>query len=277
MKTVNSLSGGKTSSYMAAHYPADYEIFSLVTIEDSKCSPKDKKLTQMVSDKIGKEFIATAEDDLTLRVMFDLEQLIGREIIWVAGDTFEQVIKKQGGILPNIMLRFCTQNLKMKVIFEWWQKEINEIVKMRCGFRMDEKERAERFTTSFRTIIGKSKNGNRNKWGDIVWREGDFPLIDNKIYHYDVKVWADKTNMIFPSDSNCVGCFHKPLQQLRKNWDDNPSKMQWFADQEKLIKNGTKKLQWKKESSYLNIKKLGLQQDFFFGTGAGCQSGFCTD
>jgi hypothetical protein len=46
--------------------------------------------------------------------------------------------------------------------------------------------------------------------------------------------------------------------------------MQWFADQEK---KGT----WKKEMSYEQIKTIGLQQDFFFGTGSGCQAGFCTD
>ena len=37
MKTVNSLSGGKTSSYMAVHYPADYNVFALVTTLDKKC------------------------------------------------------------------------------------------------------------------------------------------------------------------------------------------------------------------------------------------------
>ena len=51
----------------------------------------------MVSDKIGTEFIATAEDDLTLTLMFDLEQFIGKEIIWVTGETFEQVNKKSHG------------------------------------------------------------------------------------------------------------------------------------------------------------------------------------
>jgi diphthamide synthase (EF-2-diphthine--ammonia ligase) len=78
MQTINSLSGGKTSSYMAVHYPADYNIFALVTIEDVNCQPKDKSLVQKISDKIGKEFIATAEDDKTLKVIFDLEQKIGK-------------------------------------------------------------------------------------------------------------------------------------------------------------------------------------------------------
>jgi len=57
---------------------------------------------------------------------------------------------------------------------------------------------------------------------EIEWREGYFPLIDNKILNYHVKQWALKSNLIFPDDSNCVGCFHKPLQQLRKNYEDYP-------------------------------------------------------
>jgi hypothetical protein len=47
--------------------------------------------------------------------------------------------------------------------------------------------------------------------------------------------------------------------------------MQWFAEQE------TKKRRWKEEMSYFNAKKIGLQTDFFFGVGSGCNSGGCTD
>lgn len=95
-------------------------------------------------------------------------------------------------------------------------------------------------------------------------------MIEDKIVHYHVKKWADKSGLIFPSDSNCVGCFHKPLQQLRKNWDDETTKMQWFANQETNAR-------WKKEMTYEQIKTIGLQQEFIFGTGSGCQAGFCTD
>lgn len=272
MKTVNSLSGGKTSSYLAKHYPADYNIFSLVRIEDEKCRPKDKSLVKFVSEKLGIDFIATAESDLTLYAVMDLEQLIGQEIIWVTGNTFEMVNKKATGGkgLPNMNWRFCTTEMKMRPIFDWWYKNINEKVRMGIGFRYDEMERKDRLTTSFKGIIGKSKNGTRNKWAEIEWREGYFPLIDNKITHIDVYKWAEKSGLVFPLDSNCVGCFHKPLQQLRKNWDTETKKMQWFADQEKSAR-------WKKEAKYINIKKIGLQQDFNFGTGSGCQAGFCTD
>ena len=34
--TVNSLSGGKTSSYIAANYPADYNVFALVRMNGEK-------------------------------------------------------------------------------------------------------------------------------------------------------------------------------------------------------------------------------------------------
>jgi len=254
MITINSLSGGRTSSYLAVHYPADYNVFALVCIEDADCTPKDKNLVQMVSDKIGREFIATAEDDATLRLMFNLEQMIGREITWVAGITFDELIRKRKA-LPNQQWRFCTTEMKMKPIYKWWRQNINKVVEMRIGFRYDESERADRFTTH---------------WFKKQWRVGSFPLIDNKINHFTVRQWAETTNLVFPLDSNCVGCFWKQPPQLRKNWDDNPAKMQWFSGKEL-------KHTWKKEMRYESIKKLPIQMDFNFGTGSGCQAGYCTD
>jgi hypothetical protein len=278
MKIINSLSGGKTSSYMAVHYPADYNIFALVTIEDKNCTPKDESIIKYVSDKIGQDFIATAERDTTLYAMRDLEQLLGKEIIWVSGNSFDKIIQKNN-FLPSWARRYCTIEMKIRPIWDWWYKNINEKIKMGIGFRYDEMERAERLSTSFKGVVG--KRGTRNKWEEIEWREGYFPLIEDKIVHYQVKKWADKSGLIFPSDSNCVGCFHKELQQLRKNWDDETSKMQWFANQEKkpLKYKGEYVAQTFKDNkmTYEQIKTIGLQQEFFFGTGSGCQAGFCTD
>jgi hypothetical protein len=47
--------------------------------------------------------------------------------------------------------------------------------------------------------------------------------------------------------------------------------MQWFANQE----DDNKK--WKKEMNYQQIKKQMLQSEFSFGTGSGCNAGYCTD
>jgi len=278
MKTVNSLSGGKTSSYLAAHYPADYNVFALVRIEAEYCKPKDESIVKYASDKIGMDFIATAESDKTLYVMRDLEQIIGNEIIWVTGETFESVIFKKKA-LPNMMWRFCTTEMKLKPIFDWWLNNYSpNKITMYLGIRHDEMERAYDIKTNtrrpdkpFKHIIGKHKNGN-NMWSETQWRDTYYPLISSRRTHYDITEWAKSTNLIFPPDSNCVGCFWKPLQQLRKNWEDEPQKMRWFAEMERKMKR-----KFKKEMTYDNVKKIGLQQDFFFGTGSGCEAGFCTD
>ena len=99
MKTVNSLSGGKTSSYIAANYKADYNVFALVRTNDKKClwlNGKDEKTRQIVSDKIGQEFIGTLEDDTIIYTMLDLEQFIGQKIDWVTGKTFDDIITRKG-------------------------------------------------------------------------------------------------------------------------------------------------------------------------------------
>lgn len=287
MKTVNSLSGGKTSSYLAMNYPADYNIFSLVCIDDKKCAPKDNKIIQAVNDKFEKygflqkygEFIATAEDDKILKVMFDLEQLLGKEIIWVRHHSLDWWIDKKG-MLMNMMMRYCTTETKIIPICEWvvnelMIKENMQAVFMNQGIRYDEHERAKTGKNrEYRNkiITGKSKTGNRNKWTEYFWAVGNYPLINDKIIHPEIqKYWSDK-KIIFPEDSNCVGCFWKDVQQLRKNWDEQENKMQWFSDQEK--KKGHF---FKPNIDYDQIKKIAIQQEFNFGTGSGCQAGFCTD
>ena len=92
MKTVNSISGGKTSSYIAANYPADYNVFALVRTDDKNCMYPDAKVRQIVSDKIGKAVIGTLEDDVIINTMLDLEQFIGQKINWVTGKTFDKII-----------------------------------------------------------------------------------------------------------------------------------------------------------------------------------------
>jgi hypothetical protein len=92
MKTFNSISGGKTSAFLEVHYPSDYRAFALVRTNDKNCLFADSKLRQMVSDRINTEFIGTLEDDIIINTIFDLEQFTGREIKWVTGKTFDEVI-----------------------------------------------------------------------------------------------------------------------------------------------------------------------------------------
>ena len=136
LKTVNSLSGGKTSSYLAVKYPADYNVFSLVRTNDKTCLYPDAKIRQIVSDKINQEFIGTLEEDVIIKTILELEQFIGSEIDWVSGKTFDEIVNRNGKIyLPNVTQRFCTIEMKLEPINKWWKQKINETVEMRIGYR----------------------------------------------------------------------------------------------------------------------------------------------
>lgn len=282
MKTVNSLSGGGTSSYLAYHFPADLEIFSLVCIDSHNAGRKlDKKLVQMANDRLQKycshqkEFVATSEDPSILKTIFDLEQLIGKEIIWLRGLGWEQMLAIKKAI-PNIAKRFCTTIMKMQPIFEFLYMYHSLPVKMRVGYRFDEIERMKKFTDIWKYATHcefQSKSARWvHRWSEMIWRIGEFPLIDNKIIHPQIKAFWNDKDIKFADDSNCQNCFWKEEQQLRKNFDSNPEIMYWSAIQEDLFGHT-----FKENKSLLGISKLGLQLDFNFGTGSGCQAGFCTD
>jgi hypothetical protein len=285
MKTVNSISGGKTSAYIAVNYPADYNVFSLVRTNDKNCMFPDKKLRQEVSDRIGKEFIGTLEMDTIIYTMLDLEQMIGNKIDWVSGKTFDEVIGNGAGEsaltktwLPSALRRYCTTQLKMQPIEEWWKKEINEIVEMRIGFRANETNRANKLlekcidgVQSSKFVIGSSKNG-RNKWKELEWRIPTFPLIsiENPIYKIDVENFWENKSVRFAEINNCVGCFHRNQILLKKMWQAHPNKMEWFARQED---NG--KGNWRSEFSYQDVKKWKLQTEISFDDFDECDSGYC--
>ena len=144
MITVNTISGGKTSAYIAAKYPADYNVFALVRTSDKNCMFQDAIIRQEVSDRLGTEFIGTLEDDTIIYTILDLEQYIGKKIEWVTGKTFDEVIDKGGGTLPDPMRRYCTTEMKMKPMFEWWKKNINVPCEFRLGFRANETRRAKK-------------------------------------------------------------------------------------------------------------------------------------
>ena len=281
MKTVNSLSGGKTSSYIAAHYPADYNVFSLVRTDDKKCLFPDAKIRQEVSDRLGTEFIGTLEEDAIIYTMLDLEQYIGQKIDWVTGKTFDEIINRNGKrYLPNVTQRFCTTEMKLQPIFNWWQNTINEVCKVRIGFRANEQSRAktmlsktnENGNSTFKTIVGKRKT--QNKWADIEWQKPIFPLIKDKIYKDSIeKFWNDKP-VRFAYMNNCVGCFHRTPILLKHLSDKHPNKFEWFinAEQVNTTYSGTS---FKNGMTYKQIKNSFKQTSLFDDDFNECDSGYC--
>jgi len=282
MKTINSLSGGKTSSYIAANYPADYNVFALVTTIDKNCLFPDKKLRQIVSDKIGREFIGTLEDDKIIYTMLDLEQFIGLKIDWVVGKTFDEITNRNGKkYLPNVTQRFCTTEMKLQPIFDWWRKEINEVVEMRIGFRANEQGRAKTMlektnkngNSEFKAIIGKTKNGNQNKWKNIEWQKPSFPLIKDNIYKDQIEMFWENKNVRFAYMNNCVGCFHRTPVLLKYMSEKHENKFDWFMNTEK--KGGYGKRTFKIGMKYIDIKNSLKQTKLFDDDFNECDSGYC--
>jgi hypothetical protein len=275
MKIVNSISGGQTSAYISANYKADYNVFALVRTNDLNCIYPDKKIRQIVSDKIGKEFIGTLEDDLIINTILDLEQFIGQKIDWVSGDTFESIIEKRK-YLPNIMSRFCTTEMKLKPLFDWWQNTINDPITMQIGFRANEQSRAKNMLektnkkglSEFKTIVGQSENG-RNKWKNIEWQKPSFPLIQDKIFKDKIqKYWIDKP-VRFAYMNNCIGCFHRNEILLKYMSEKHSNKFDWFCNQEEGNKT------FKKGITYNKIKNHKLQFNLFEEDFNDCDSGYC--
>jgi hypothetical protein len=303
MIKVNSLSGGKTSSYLAVNYPANYEIFSVVCINDPNAAPKDKELVKYVNQKLEKfvpefgEFIATAEDDMTLQVMMDLEQKIGREIIWVRGMSFDDVIDKgTQNRLPSWARRYCTEKMKLLPIFIWWYLNIGEKCEMRIGFRFDEFDRMQRFfnnsnPTMFSIPVACKTYGKKMQiHQEFNWRFCSMPLVKDGVTkgqinkYWEENKWVGGTlfnpfkEIEFPAISNCVGCFHKSPETLAAMSEINPEKFKWFVDQE--FKGMGTWLDSKITYQHLMENRFELAKEVLYELTVlkqSCDSGGCTD
>ena len=291
MITYNGISGGQTSAYLEEHFPADYLGTSIVRLDPQKkynikwMKGKDEKTRQLISDRLGVEFYATAEDDVFIYTILDLEQRWGKEIKMLTDVTFDELISRKSGIpnLPQPMRRFCTQVLKIKPQAEYIKSLNIGIVESRIGFRANEMSRMKSVLnkTNFNGnlthdfIVGKHENGN-NKWDrNVEWAKPSFPLIEKKPTFKDeiIKFWKNK-NIRFAWMNNCVGCMHKDPMLLNVMFEKHPEKMQWFTDREneaKVMKGNT----WRQDVEYEKIKNWSSSYKMFDDDFNECDSGYC--
>lgn len=166
MITANSLSGGRTSSFMGLHFPADHDIFACVEQEAYKYTRE----TALARDKIvglneaqdwlrmfHPGFWMSAEDDLTLVAMHKLTQDLGLisghgakygkiQVVFAHNwgktkyKTYDDIVKD---FLPNSGKRLCTEVLKIEPMYNYIRSRISKVdpVEMRLGFRIDELDR----------------------------------------------------------------------------------------------------------------------------------------
>ena len=160
-------------------------------------------------------------------------------------------------------------------------------VHMNIGYRFNEQKRAISINNKlnsnglslFKASFGFHEEGRhkgKRKWESVPWRKPKYPLINDGIYKEDIiKFWKNKPIRFAPLN-NCVGCFHRSPQLLKKMSVEHPNKFQWFASQEGKFGSGIGlgKGTWKKNISYSKIAQLNFSAELDFES-EGCNSGFC--
>ncbi|MGL5061380.1 MAG: hypothetical protein ACRC62_15510 [Microcoleus sp.] len=250
MKTITSVSGGKTSAYMAIHYPTDEYIFAVVLTNHTPSQPKDSGLLRECRNRIP-HFVASHEADLTLLNVLRLEQEIGKPVKWVAAEfSLDQFVlgqtdlpgyRSKKHLLPNSRTRFCTVEQKIKPIAHHCFLHYAEAVLMSIGFRWDERRRVEEWNCQNDKIdIAYScpvNGGNYKYLKDFEWRIPQFPLYENRIASDDVRRFWIKKGWVFPEVSNCRFCFHHTDFQQQYQATLEPENLQWWLQMEQQTGN----------------------------------------
>lgn len=266
-KTVSSISGGRTSAYMAIHYPTDINLFAVVLTSDPFSVPKDKGLLREMQNRIP-HFIASRELDDTLKSVLLLEQKLGKEIKFLASTrTFDEVIDSYPA-LPNRRTRFCTVEMKLKPIFEYCyfnllSPKINDNslsietpVEMNIGFRFDEKQRVFRnlgakYNSEIKGLDWSESGGcepiefshkcdiegrfkGKHRWlKSADWRFKQFPLYTDRIVREDIlKFWNKYPDFKFPEISNCDYCFFHKNDEIKRQFELHPERYFWWHKKE---------------------------------------------
>lgn len=164
-----------------------------------------------------------------------------------SGEPFEALIRDKQ-YTPNAVMRWCTAELKVRVM-KWFMQSLGyknwvNVV----GLRHDEAHR-----------VAKSRKPNKEAWTNAL------PLDDAKISNRDVLAfWAgqDFDLHLLPFEGNCDACFLKARPKLWEVERTKPGTLQWWSDME----TGPGKGQFVTEYSYAElIRDVRRQPDMFAG------------
>ena len=160
------------------------------------------------------------------------------------GEPFEALINRKK-MLPNVVMRLCTQELKMNVMKRFMQqrgyKEWANVV----GLRYDEPKRVAKQR--------KQNDSGKNKWTSLV------PLYDNKVMVNDVgNFWANNDfDLMLPNNQgktlagNCDLCFLKGTRTLIILIKEKPELADWWIKEEQKTT-----ATFNKDRSYKDLVKM---------------------
>lgn len=164
-----------------------------------------------------------------------------------AGEPFETLIRDKQHT-PNAVMRWCTQELKVRVMKWFMQSRGYSNWTNIIGLRADEMVRVLR-----------SRKPNKECWTNAM------PLADAGVSNRDVRAFwsAQEFDLqLLPFEGNCDGCFLKARPKLWEVERTKPGTLQWWSDMEQ----GPGKGRFVTEYSYAElIRDVRQQPDMFAG------------
>ena len=163
------------------------------------------------------------------------------------GRPFAELILAKG-YTPNAVTRFCTSELKVRVMKYFMQSLGYEHWTNVVGLRHDEARR-----------VAKSRAPNKERWVTAL------PLDDAKVTNRMVRAfWAEQPFdlQLLPFEGNCDGCFLKARPKLWEVERTKPGTLEWWAQMEE----GPGKGRFVTEYSYRELMSdVQRQPDMFAG------------
>jgi 3'-phosphoadenosine 5'-phosphosulfate sulfotransferase (PAPS reductase)/FAD synthetase len=163
------------------------------------------------------------------------------------GEPFQALIESKC-YTPNAVTRFCTQELKVRVM-KWFMQSLgHENWTNVIGLRADEPRR-----------VARSRQKPREPWTNAL------PLDDAGVTNREVRAFwreQDFDLQLLPFEGNCDGCFLKARPKLLETERTKPGTLKWWSDMEE----GPGKGRFVTEYSYAELIRAARDQgDLFKG------------
>jgi hypothetical protein len=239
MTNIINFSGGRTSAYMTKKLIDEGLKDYIVCFQNTG---KEMPLTL--------DFINECDKRWNLNILW-LEyrkgnkfEIVNYETASRDGRPFKEVIEHYKGFLPNVRMRYCTTELKIKTLKRYLKSiGIKEYTNYN-GIRYDEPRRWAKIKEAKISI-------------DV-----ELPLVKSQTTKADVLKWWSKQEFdlkVKEPYGNCDLCFLKGKGKLAIIANEKPELFDWWIDNENKTNNT-----FKKEISYQMLKDKTVAQQGLF-------------
>ena len=245
---VVSFSGGRTSGYMLkkiieAHKGTLPEDVYVVFANTGKEMPQTLDFVKDCADKWDC-YIYWLELEISNERPIYRTKEVSYETASRNGEPFSALIERRN-MLPNPVMRMCTQELKMNVMKRFMKQKGHKEWTNVVGLRYDEPMRVAK--------QNRQNDNHINSWDSVC------PLYTNKVTIQDVFNFWQKNNFDLKLTNNngktlagnCDLCYLKGRKTLTKIIKEKPDLAEWWIEQERKI-NAT----FRKDGNYIDLVNL---------------------